>query len=72
MSEKFILTIAYSVTGALGFWLIIDVGGWIATIAGVGLIFFAGTGLAGMATFGSADLAENLWKSGKHDVSFQL
>lgn len=72
MSEKTILTIAYSVVSALGLWLIIDVEGWIATIAGVGLMFFAGTGLAGMATFGSADRAENYGKSGKMQPSFQL
>lgn len=72
MSEKTILTIAYSAVGALGLWLIIDVAGWIATIAGAGLMFFAGTGLAGMATFGSADRAENFGKSGKAHPSFQL
>lgn len=72
MSEKTILTIAYSAVGALGLWLIMDVAGWIATIAGAALLFFAGTGLAGMATFGSADRAENYGKSGKMQPSFQL
>jgi hypothetical protein len=72
MSEKTILTIAYSAVSALGLWLIIDVGGWIATIAGAGLVFFAGAGLAGMATFGSVERGRNYLKGGKHDLSFKL
>lgn len=72
MNEKTILTIAYSTVGALGLWLIIDVAGWIATIAGAGLMFFAGTGLAGMATFGSTERAENYGMSGKATLSHQL
>ena len=72
MSDKIILTIAYSATSALGLWLIIDVAGWIATVAGAGLMFFAGAGVAGMATFGSADRGENYRKSGKALPSFQL
>lgn len=72
VSEKAILTVAYSAVSALGLWLIIDVDGWIATVAGLVLMFFAGAGLAGMATFGSADRAENFGKSGKASPSFQL
>ena len=55
MSEKAILTVAYSAVSALGLWLIIDVDGWIATVVGLILVFFAGAGLAGMAIFGSVD-----------------
>jgi len=72
MSEKSIVKICFLVIGALGLWLIIDVAGWLATIAGAGLMFIAATGLAGMVTFGSADRAENYGKSGQMHPSFQL
>lgn len=72
MSEKAILTVGYSAISALGLWLIIDVEGWIATVAGLVLMFFAGTGLAGMAKFGSIERAVNYQKSGEASPSFQL
>lgn len=72
MSEKAILTVAYSAVSALGLWLIIDVDGWIATVAGLVLMFFAGAGLAGMAKFRSIDRAVNYQKSGEASLSFQL
>ena len=52
MSDKLILTIAYSVVGAFGWWLVLDVEGILATVAGGALILFCGLGLAGMARFG--------------------
>jgi hypothetical protein len=52
MNDKLILTIAYGVVAAFGWWLVLDVEGVFATAAGIALILFGGLGLAGMARFG--------------------
>jgi hypothetical protein len=72
MSDKTILTIAYSAISGFGLWLIIDVGGWIAIPVGVSLMFFAGSGLAGMAVFGSAGQAISYGKSSRAGASLPL
>ena len=52
MTDNKIIFGMYAVTSALGFLLIFEVGGIIATSVGVILVGFAGLGLAGMARFG--------------------
>ncbi len=52
MSDKVILTIAYSAVSALGLWLLFDVPGGLAKFDGFELILFAGAGLGVLENLG--------------------